>query len=192
MIAGRKENYCSSGRVRRQGLEPRTRGLRVDCLAAPGALPAQIPHANAQKAPIARRCGRCSSHESSHGSQSGPGGSVTVSDGGCAGRTRAEPPICIFGGRDRLMVVAAQIGHSAVLACRRGSYFCAVRQGVGQWLLWQWGSRCRSRPAAWCKWSLPCSGQRAGADYAVSRAGVATSLGSAGGVLSRAMEPSDR
>jgi len=47
-------------------LNPR---IKVDCSAAPGALPAQMPHANAQKAHIARKCGRRSSHESSHGSQ---------------------------------------------------------------------------------------------------------------------------
>ena len=36
------QSGCASERVRRQGLEPRTRGLRVDRYAAPGALPAQI------------------------------------------------------------------------------------------------------------------------------------------------------
>ena len=39
-----------------------------------------MAHADAQKARIARRCGRYSSHESSHGSQAGLAGSVTVSD----------------------------------------------------------------------------------------------------------------
>jgi hypothetical protein len=54
---------------------------RTASSAAPGVLPAQLPHTDAQKAHIARRCGRCSSHESSHGTPAGPGGSVTVSDG---------------------------------------------------------------------------------------------------------------
>ena len=54
-------------RVRRQGLEPRTRGLRADCSAASGVLPAQMPNADARKAYIAQGCGWRSSHESSHG-----------------------------------------------------------------------------------------------------------------------------
>jgi hypothetical protein len=41
--------------------------IKVGCSAAPGALPAQTPHANAQKAHIAQGYGRRSSHESSHG-----------------------------------------------------------------------------------------------------------------------------
>jgi len=53
--------------VRRQGLEPRTRGLREDRLGAKSVLPAQIPHADAQKAHIAQGYGWYSSHESSHG-----------------------------------------------------------------------------------------------------------------------------
>src|SRR5215469_15785117 len=63
-----------SARVRRQGLEPRTRGLRVGCLAAPGVLPARIPQIDAQKAHIAQEYGWRSSHESSHGSQAELGG----------------------------------------------------------------------------------------------------------------------
>ena len=58
---------CWSERVRRQGLEPRTRGLRVGRPAAPGVLPAQMPQANARKAHIAPRYDSCPSHESSHG-----------------------------------------------------------------------------------------------------------------------------
>jgi hypothetical protein len=64
----------------------------VGCLAVLGALPAQMPHANAQKAHIAPRCGRRSSHESSHGQSGRPAVSVTVSDADCPGRTRVEPP----------------------------------------------------------------------------------------------------
>jgi hypothetical protein len=41
---------------------------RVGCLAVLGVLPAQMPHADAQKAHIAQGYGRQSSHESSHGS----------------------------------------------------------------------------------------------------------------------------
>ena len=55
--------------MRRQGLEPRTRGLRVGRLAAPGVLPARMPHVDAQKAHIAQGYGWHSSHESSHGIQ---------------------------------------------------------------------------------------------------------------------------
>jgi hypothetical protein len=50
--------------VRRQGLEPRTRGLRVGRLAVLGVLPAQMPHVDAQKAHIAQGYGRYSSHGS--------------------------------------------------------------------------------------------------------------------------------
>jgi hypothetical protein len=87
-----RQHGCAPARVRRQGLEPRTRGLRVGCLAAPGVLPAQMPHANAQKAHIAQGYGRHSSHESSHGILGMGPGSVTVSDGDCPGRPRADPP----------------------------------------------------------------------------------------------------
>ena len=45
---------CCSARVRRQGLEPRTRGLRVGRSGVPGVLPAQCPHADARKAHIAQ------------------------------------------------------------------------------------------------------------------------------------------
>jgi len=55
--------------VGRLGLEPRTHGLKVGWLAAPGVLPAQMPHADARKAHIAQGCGQYSSHESSHGIQ---------------------------------------------------------------------------------------------------------------------------
>jgi hypothetical protein len=58
--------------------------IKVDWSAVPGVLTAQMPHADAQKAQIAQRYGRCSSH----GIQAGPAGSVTVSDGGRPGRTR--------------------------------------------------------------------------------------------------------
>jgi hypothetical protein len=46
------------------------------------------------KAHIARRCGRCSFHESSHGSQAGPAGSVTVSNGDLSRENARYPPIC--------------------------------------------------------------------------------------------------
>ena len=61
-----------SERVRRQGLEPRTRGLRVGRPAVPGLLPAQMPQENARKAHIARRYDSCPSHESSHGIRTDP------------------------------------------------------------------------------------------------------------------------
>jgi len=41
----------------------------VGCPAVPGVLPAQMPHADAQKARIAQGYDRRSSHESSHGIQ---------------------------------------------------------------------------------------------------------------------------
>ena len=71
---------CCSARVRRQGLEPRTRGLRVGRSGVPGVLPAQCPHADARKA---QGYSRCSFHEPFHGIGTGPAGSVTVSDGRC-------------------------------------------------------------------------------------------------------------
>ena len=48
---------------------PEPTDLRVGRLAAPGVLPAQMPHVDVQKAHIAQGCGWHSSHESSHGSQ---------------------------------------------------------------------------------------------------------------------------
>jgi hypothetical protein len=46
-------NGVSAGqRMRRQGLEPRTRGLRVDRFAAPGDLPARITRPRAQNAHV--------------------------------------------------------------------------------------------------------------------------------------------
>jgi hypothetical protein len=51
-----------------------------------------MPHAHAEKARIAKGYGRHSSHESSHGILGWARGSVTVSDGTCPGRTRADPP----------------------------------------------------------------------------------------------------
>jgi hypothetical protein len=42
---------------------------KAACPAAPDVLPAPVPPVDARKAHIARRCGRCSSHESPHGSQ---------------------------------------------------------------------------------------------------------------------------
>jgi len=63
---------CEYLRVRRQGLEPRTRGLRVGRPAVPDVRPAQMPQANAQKARIARGYDSCPSHESSHGIRADP------------------------------------------------------------------------------------------------------------------------
>jgi hypothetical protein len=45
----------------------RTRGLRVDCWAAPHALPAPTPQESAQNARNARGCGLRSFHEPFHG-----------------------------------------------------------------------------------------------------------------------------
>jgi hypothetical protein len=56
--------------VRRQGLEPRTRGLREDRCDTRSALPAQMSRVDALKAQIARGDDRYSSHESFHGHQS--------------------------------------------------------------------------------------------------------------------------
>ncbi len=59
--------YVSAGqRVRRQGLEPRTRGLRVDCCGAPPALPAPTSQGSARNARNARGCDWCSFHEPFH------------------------------------------------------------------------------------------------------------------------------
>lgn len=125
----RKDHCCSSPTDRS------TRGLRVGCSAAPGALPAQMPHANAQNAHIARRCGRYSSHESSHGSQAELAGSVTVSDGECPGRTRAEPPNCaslLFAGcrqyrAERVDLFARPLGPESPLSVFS---VCRVRAGA--------------------------------------------------------------
>jgi hypothetical protein len=54
------------GRVRRQGLEPRTRGLRVDCSGAPNALPAPTSQESARNARNAHECGLRSFHEPFH------------------------------------------------------------------------------------------------------------------------------
>ena len=88
-MQGERENYCSSGRVRRQGLEPRTRGLREDRLGAKSVLAARIPHADARKAHIAQGCGRYSSHGI-------PGRARVIRHGkrrGLSWRTRAEPAV---------------------------------------------------------------------------------------------------
>jgi hypothetical protein len=66
------------------------------------------------EAHLARRCGRCSSHESSP-RQRGRAGSVTVSDGGCLGRTRAHPPLWAVLPRSWEAAHAAQIGTICVL-----------------------------------------------------------------------------
>ena len=89
----KQDQQVTFSQVGRLGLEPRTHGLKVGWLAALSVLPAQMPHADERKAHIAQGCGRHSSHESSHGIQAGPAGFVTVSDGDCPGRTRAEPPL---------------------------------------------------------------------------------------------------
>jgi hypothetical protein len=88
----KQDQQVTFSQVGRLGLEPRTHGLKVGWLAALSVLPAQMPHADERKAHIAQGCGRRSSHEWSHGIQAGPAGFVTVSDGDCLGRTRAEPP----------------------------------------------------------------------------------------------------
>ena len=69
VAGGQDATWPGQIRVRRQGLEPRTRGLRVGRLAALGVLPARMPHVDAQKAHIAQGYGWHSSHESSHGIQ---------------------------------------------------------------------------------------------------------------------------
>lgn len=48
-------------------LEPEPTDFKVGCLAAPGVLPAQMPHLGARKAHIAQGFDRCSSHGSFHG-----------------------------------------------------------------------------------------------------------------------------
>ena len=83
----------------------RTDGLKVGCSATPVVLPAQMAHADAQKAHIARRCGRCSSHESSPGSQAGLAESVTVSDEAFS-RENARLPALLVGNLSRQSDVA--------------------------------------------------------------------------------------
>ena len=63
----------TSIRPAQSDFDPRTHGLREDSLAAPGVLPARMPHMDVQKARIAQGYGWHSSHESSHGSQAEPG-----------------------------------------------------------------------------------------------------------------------
>src|SRR5215475_5102360 len=73
---------CAQIRVRRQGLEPRTRGFvsvvpavlgglppgsRVDCWGAPHALPAPTSQESARNTRNAQRCDRYSFHEPFHG-----------------------------------------------------------------------------------------------------------------------------
>jgi hypothetical protein len=55
------------------GLEPRTRGLRVDCSGATSALPARMACKHAPKAPKERGCDRRSFHEPFHDSLAGSG-----------------------------------------------------------------------------------------------------------------------
>jgi hypothetical protein len=64
-------------RVRRQGFEPRTRGLREDRYAALSALPAQMACANAQRAPQCTTIPQGSFHESFHEILHRPASSVT-------------------------------------------------------------------------------------------------------------------
>jgi hypothetical protein len=66
-------------RVRRQGLEPRTRGLRVARWAAAEALPARIAHLDAPEAPDTRASGRCSFHDPFHGPMASTPGCITES-----------------------------------------------------------------------------------------------------------------
>jgi hypothetical protein len=58
-----------SGRVRRQGLEPRTRGLREDRSAAPSALPAQMAPLERPECTQCTTISRWSFHESFHGTR---------------------------------------------------------------------------------------------------------------------------
>ena len=50
-------------RTDRAELVPEPQGIKSACPGMPDVLPAQMPHADAQKAHIARRCGRCTSHD---------------------------------------------------------------------------------------------------------------------------------
>ena len=66
-----------SARVRRQGLEPRTRGLRVDCWAAPYALPARTSQESAPNARNAQAATGTRSTKAFHGIHAGPRRLVT-------------------------------------------------------------------------------------------------------------------
>ena len=65
--------------MRRQGLEPRTRGLRVDCWTAANALTAWIAYVNAPDAHNTRAFGRCSFHDPFHGPMASTAGCITES-----------------------------------------------------------------------------------------------------------------
>jgi hypothetical protein len=90
---------------------PRTRGLRVDCWAAPHALPAPTSQESARNARNAQRCGLCSFHEPFHGivawrcELSSP--SVAERPPPQEVRTRAYPPLWSTGcqGSDRASAV---------------------------------------------------------------------------------------
>src|SRR5215471_14877579 len=92
--SGTKEHLQQVLRPKRLCLGGVNLRIKVGCRAAPGVLPAQLPHVNARKAHMARGHGRRSSHDWFHGHQAGHAEFVTVSERGCPGRTRAEPPIC--------------------------------------------------------------------------------------------------
>ena len=65
--ATEQDQQLTFSQVRRQGLEPRTRGLRVDRWAAANALPARIAHVNAPEACNTRTSGRYPFHDPFHG-----------------------------------------------------------------------------------------------------------------------------
>jgi hypothetical protein len=100
------------------------------CPAAPDVLPAQMPHVAARKAHIAQGYGRRSSHESSHGSQARPAGSVTLSDGDCLRRTRAYPPaFCAGFGSMPITMLAVQFWAFCAPTSRAGT--AGLRPGAG-------------------------------------------------------------
>jgi hypothetical protein len=119
--------------VRRQGLEPRTRGLRVDCWGAPHALPAPTSQESARNAHNAQGCDRYSFHEPFHGIPARPGEFPSPS---VAERPEASPSVSgenahlpavtgDFGARI-CMVVSA---HNRAVCPQAGRFPCASGYG---------------------------------------------------------------
>jgi hypothetical protein len=80
--ATEQDQQVTFSQVRRQGLEPRTRGLRVGCWAAADALPAPTAHLTAPQAANTQAFGRYSFHDPFHGPMAGTAGT-------CHGQSRS-------------------------------------------------------------------------------------------------------
>ena len=103
--------------MRRQGLEPRTRGLRVDRWAAADALPARIAHVNAPEAPNTRAFGWCSFHDPFHGPMASTAGCITESHRSASARLApVEKDAGLTLGMTEADADRAQLGYSYLAA----------------------------------------------------------------------------